>query len=267
MKLAWAFLKRDAAIAFSYRAAFFAQFLGNFIMPAILYFMSKTVAPRSLPALERYGGNYLAFLLIGVALTDCVTISLATFAAQVRESQTTGTLEATLMSPVRLSAILIYSSLWNYLIGGVRFALYLIVGAVAFDVGLGRANLPAAALLFVLTVLCFMGFGILWAGIVLIIKRGEAITGMLGVGVLMLGGVLFPVTVFPSWVRAIANLIPLTPALEGMRLALLQGSGVSQLSSLLVKLSVFAFSLLVAGILGFNMAVRVGRRTGSLSQY
>ncbi len=107
MKLARAFFKRDAAIALSYRAAFLAQFLGNLLLLVMLYYVGNTVGPRSLPALEKYGGNFLAFVLIGVALTDCVMVSLASFAAQVREAQTTGTLEATLMSPVRLSVILV----------------------------------------------------------------------------------------------------------------------------------------------------------------
>ena len=105
MKLAWAFFKRDAAIAYSYRAAFFMQFFGNLVMLAMLYYVAKTVGPQSLPALAKYGGSFLAFLLIGVALTDCVSVSLVSFGVQVREAQTTGSLEATLMSPVSLAAM------------------------------------------------------------------------------------------------------------------------------------------------------------------
>ena len=267
MRLAWAFFKRDAAIAFSYRAAFFAQFLGNLLLLTMLYYVGRTVGPSALPALARYGGNFLAFLLIGIALTDCVMVSLASFAAQVRESQTTGTLEATLMSPVRLSVVLVYSSLWNYFLSAVRFVLYLVVGGAAYGISLGRANLGSAAVIFVLTVLCFMGIGILWAGIVLVIKRGEAIMGAIGLVFLLLGGVLFPSSLLPGWIRFVADLVPLTPALEGMRFALLQGYGFQQLSGTLARLSVFAVVLLAAGIIGFNYAVQLGKRTGSLAQY
>ena len=224
MKLAWAFFRRDAAIAYSYRAAFFAQFLGNLLLLAILYFVAKTIGPQTLPALAKYGGNFLAFLLIGVALTDCVSFSLASFAAQVREAQTTGTLEATLMSPVRLSKILIFSSLWNYFLSAVRFVFYLVVGGAMYGVSMRRANLFSALVIFLLTILCFMGIGILWAGIVLLIKRGEAIMGAMGDLVLIIGGVLFPTSMLPPWIDRISRLIPLTPALEGMRFALLKGT-------------------------------------------
>jgi len=267
MKLAWAFFCRDAAIAFSYRAAFFAQFLGNLLLLAILYYVGKTVGPQNLPALARYGGSFLAFLLIGVALTDCVSISLVSFAAQVREAQTTGTLEATLMSPVRLSSILIYSSLWNYFLSAVRFVLYLVPGALLYGISLRQANLLSAVVIFFLTLFCFMGIGILWAGIVLLIKRGEAIIGAMGVCVLLLGGVLFPPSLLPAWVQTLARLVPLTPALEGMRFALLRGYGLHELSGILVTLSVFSAVLLTAGIAGFNFAVHLGRKTGSLAQY
>lgn len=267
MKLAWAFFRRDAAIAFSYRAAFFAQFLGNLLLLAILYYVGKTVGPQNLPALARYGGNFLAFLLIGVALTDCVSVSLASFATQVREAQTTGTLEATLMSPVRLSAILIYSSIWNYFLSAIRFVLYLLLGEALYGISMGQANLFSASVIFLLTVLCFMGIGILWAGIVLLIKRGEAIMGAMGASVLLLGGVLFPPSLLPKWAQTLAGLVPLTPALEGMRFALLQGYGLRQLQGILLTLSIFATALLTIGIVGFNFAVGIGRRTGSLSQY
>ena len=267
MRLAWAFFKRDAAIALSYRAAFLAQFLGNLLLLIMLYYVGKTAGPGAAPALARYGGNFLAFLLIGVALTDCVTVSLASFATQVREAQTTGTLEATLMSPVRLSVILVYSSLWNYFMSAVRFVLYLVVGGAAYGISPGKANILSAAVIFVLTVACFMGIGILWAGIVLLIKRGEAIMGAMGLVFLMLGGVLFPPSLLPKWVQFFAGLIPLTPALEGMRFALLQGYGFHQLAGILIRLSIFSVVLMTAGMVGFNYAVQLGRRTGSLSQY
>jgi len=267
MRLAWAFFCRDATIALSYRAAFFMQFLGNVVLLGLLYYMGKAVGPQSLPALERYGGNFLAFVLIGIALTDCVLVSLMSFATQVREAQTTGTLEATLLAPVSLSTILIYSSLWSYFLSAVRFLLYLVVGALLYDLNLGRADLLAAAIIFLLTVLCFMGIGILMAGIVLLVKRGEAILSVLGYVVMLVTGVLFPVTLLPAWMQKLSALIPLTHALEGMRFALLQGQGIRDLAPIILTLVVFAAALLTAGVVSFNLAVRTTKHTGSLTQY
>jgi ABC-2 type transport system permease protein len=267
MRLVLAFFRRDAAIALSYRVAFAIQFLGNLLLLGLLYYIGKTISPQALPALAPYGGSFLAFVLIGIALTDCVLVSLVNFAAQIREAQTTGTLEATLMSPVRLAAVLIYSSLWNYFLSAVRFLFYLILGAILYGIEMSNADIPSAVVIFLLTVLCFMGIGILWAGIILLVKRGESIMTAMGYVVLLISGVFFPVAVLPAWLQKIATVVPLTHALEGMRFALLQGASLHDLSLILIKLAAFAAVLMIGGIAGFNLAVDMAKHTCSLTQY
>jgi ABC-2 type transport system permease protein len=267
MSLAWAFLRRDATIAMSYRVSFFMQLFANLLILGLFYYVGETLGDRPLPALERYGGSFMAFLLIGIALTDCVGVSLMSFAAQVREAQTTGTLEATFMSPVRLPTILIYSSLWNYVMSAVRFLLYLVIGSLLYQVDLGQVDVPAALVIFLLTVMCFMGIGILWAGIVMLVKRGESIMTAAATLVLFVSGVLYPVELLPPWLQRVAALVPLTHALEGMRFAMLKGSDLFALAPTVGILSVFAAVLLTGGIGGFNLAVRLAKDNGSLTQY
>jgi len=88
---------------------------------------------------------------------------LTTFASQIREGQLTGTLEATLMSPAPLPLILLYSSLWSYAFSAFRFLLYVVAGGVLYGVSWRGARPGAALAIFVVTVLCFAGAGILWA--------------------------------------------------------------------------------------------------------
>lgn len=267
MRLAWAFFLRDMRINMSYRIAFFAQLAGNLLIIGIFYFIGKMIGDTPLPSLAAYGGSLLAYLLIGIALTDCVGVSLFSFAQQIREGQTTGTLEAALMSPVRLSRILIYSSLWNYFLCAFRFLLYLLAGSILYGADLRRANIPASILVFVMTVLCFMGLGILWAGALLVIKRGESIVTLGATLVLLTSGVLFPISALPHWLRALAAAVPLTYALDGMRHALLQGYTIRQLAPTLLWLAAFSVVLIVAGIGGFSRAVDMAKRSGSLTQY
>ncbi|MCC7236459.1 MAG: ABC transporter permease [Bryobacterales bacterium] len=267
LRLAYSFFRRDAAIAFSYRFAFFAQFTGNILLLGLLYYVGQMIGPRALPSLDRYGGNFLAFALVGVALTDTVMVSLISFGQQVREAQTTGTLEATLMSPVPLWVILIFSSLWNYFLSAFRFALYLVVGAFLYGLHLGQAHMGSVLIIFALTVLCFMGAGMAWAAIVLVIKRGEALMTLIVTAVLVLSGVIFPPSVLPGWLQSLGALIPLTDALDGMRIALLQGASPAELAGPIGRLTVFSIVFLLLGVIGFDQAVRIGRRNGSLTQY
>lgn len=267
MRLAWAFFKRDAIIATSYRTSFVVQLLGNLLVLGVFYFIGRTIGDQNIPALAKYGGSYLAFLLIGIALTDCVGVSLTAFANQIRESQLTGALEATLMSPVGLPRILIYSSLWGYFFSGVRFILYVALGALLYGVNMGNADLGSALIIFILTVLCFAGIGMLWASVVMIIKRGESIMTVVGYLVILLSGVLFPATVLPAWLQKLAALVPLTYALDGMRLALLKGYDLNELLRIMFQLSAFAAVLLALGMFAFNQAVKIAKQTGSLTEY
>ncbi len=267
MRLAWAFFCRDARIAMSYRAAFAVQMINNLLVIGLFYFISKVIGPTPLPSLKDYGGNFLAYMIIGIALTDCVGISLFTFGTQIREAQMSGTFEATLLSPVRLPVILVYSSLWNYFLSAVRFVCYLVAGAIAYGVSMRQGNFTAAAVVFLLTVLCFMGAGILWAGVIMVVKRGDSLLALGATIVLLCGGVLFPPSMLPHWMQSVAAIIPLTYALDGMRHALLQGWTLTQLNPVLWRLSLFAAILLTAGFAGFAWSVKVAKRTGSLSQY
>jgi ABC-2 type transport system permease protein len=265
--LAWAFFRRDAIVAYSYRASFVAQLAGNLLVLGLFYYVGRAIGDRPLPAFAPYGGSFVAFLLIGIALTDCVGVSLVSFASQIREAQTTGTLEATVMSPVRLPLILIYSSLWNYFMCAVRFLLYLVVGGRLYGLDLSHGNFAAATLIFLLTVLCFMGIGILWAGIVMLVKRGESMMTAAASLVLLVSGVLYPVSLLPAWLQKVAKAVPLTHALDGMRYALLKGATLSDISGTVIVLSLFAVALLTLGVAGFDCAVALAKRTGSLTQY
>ena len=207
MSLAWAFFKRDAVIAMSYRTSFTVTMLGNLVILVVCYYIGEMLGEQEIPALQRYGGSYLAFLLIGIALTDSVGISLTTFANQIREGQTTGSLEATLMSPVSLPIILVYSSLWSYFLSAFRFALYLILGMAFYGFAMDKADLGAAVVIFLLTVVAFAGFGMIWASIVMLVKRGDSIMSLAGALMVLLSGVLFPVSVLPGWLEGVAQFV------------------------------------------------------------
>jgi ABC-2 type transport system permease protein len=267
MSLAWMFFRRDAAIEMSYRISFIVQLVANLLVLGVCYFMGRMISRQPIPELEQYGGSYLGFMLIGVALTDCVGVSLSAFAKQVRDGQMTGTLELTLLSPIRLPLILIFSSLWTYAFCAVRFLTLLVVGIVLYGVSVKGANIGAAILVFFLTVVSFAGIGILWASVVLLIKRGEAVMHMAEWGAIILSGVFFPIAMLPGWVQPLSLLIPLTHSLEAMRLSLLKGASFSALSPQLLTLTLFALVLMSVGLFCFGQAVQYARRTGSLTEY
>lgn len=266
MRTAAAFLKRDYLIATSYRVAFIVQLFGIVMMVPVFYFMGRMVPTAAEGHLDRYGGSYFAFLLIGVAFMDYLAISLRTFNESIRESQLMGTLEIVLLSPTALWQVLIYSSLWIYLLTTFRFLLYLAMGLV-FGLNLSNANAPAAVLVLALAVPAFASLGILSASVTMLIKRGDSINVALSTASLALGGVLFPLSVMPHWLQQAGKLLPVTHALEAMRRALLGGAGMADLLPQLSVLILFTLVLFPFSMLCFHSAVRASKRSGALAQY
>ena len=140
-RTAWAFVKRDFLIDTSYRTAFLGQLAFIFLGVSVFYYMGHVFDGAMSPALAAYGGNYFAFVLIGVALTDFLKVSLSTFNVSIRESQMMGTLEMMFLSPIGATSMLVYSSIWSYLLASLRFMTYLLTGFVLYGFDLQHANL------------------------------------------------------------------------------------------------------------------------------
>lgn len=267
MAVALAFLKRDFSQALSYRLSFMMQLGGILFNVAIFYFMAELFGSAVAPQLETYGGDYFSFVLIGLAFTGFLGLSLSGFAQSIREGQMMGTLEIMLLSPTRLSAILLSSSVWGYVMTTFRVVIYLIVGVLVFGASLGQANYGTAILVMLLSIASFSGIGIISASFVLLTKKGDPIAWALGGASSLLAGVYYPISVLPDWLEPISRFLPLTYALDAMRLAMLKGQTLYELRFDLLILLAFTFVLTPISFLIFRLALKRAKKEGSLIQY
>jgi len=267
VKVALAFLRRDLRVETSYRLAFLLQFLGVFFSVAVFYFVARLLGEAASRYLEPYGGDYFSFVLIGIAFSGYLGVGLSSFSNSLRQAQTTGTLEAMLVTPISLSAIVLASSLWSYLMTTVRVLVYLAVGTLLLGVDLRGGNYPVALLILVLTVISFSSLGVLAASFVMIAKRGDPVTWVFNALSSLLGGVYYPIAILPDWLRPVSWLLPVTYALHSMRLALLQGASLRTLLLDVLALLLFSLLLLPLALFAFRYAVRRARIDGSLTHY
>lgn len=262
-----AFLRRDLQVEISYRFAFLLQIFGVFFTVGVFYFLSLLLGDAALPYLEAYGGDYFAFVIIGIAFSGYFGVGISSFADRLRTAQTTGTLEAMLSTPTSLSMIVSSSALWDFLMVTFRVFVFLAVGAGLLGMQLKTGSLPGALALLTLTIGVFSSLGILAASFIMVIKRGDPITWAFTTLSTLLGGVYYPLAVLPEPLLWIARLLPITYALEGMRKALLQGAGLADLLPEILALSVFAVILVPGSLLAFRFAVRRAKTDGSLTHY
>jgi len=263
----WAFIKRDFRTNVSYRVAFLLRFLGLFFSVALYYFIAQLIGRAAIPQLESYGGDYFAFLLIGIALSGYLGTSLGSFSQVIRREQVTGTLEMMLLTPTRLSTIIISSSLWSFLLTSVNVVVYLLLGVLLFGVDLGEGNWLAASLILALTILCFSSLGVIAAAFIMVLKRGDPVTWVFGMLSSLLGGVFYPITIMPPWLQYLSYLLPITYSLRAMRHALLMGYSLVDLRPDIAALALFCLVLLPLSLISFRYAVHRAKVEGSLTHY
>lgn len=262
-----AFLVRDFYVETSYRLSFLFTIGGVIVRALVFYFLSAFIETAAGPILGDYGGDYFSFVIIGIALGGYFSVGLTSFANALRQAQMTGTLEAMMMTPTPVSWLILGSAAWSYVYTTFRVLVYLVVGALFLGLDLSRANYLAASVVLLLSIIAFASLGILAAGVIMVIKRGNPVTAVFGNVSNLIGGVFYPVAVLPVWLQAVAYLLPITYALRAMRGALLAGASWADLVPDLLALSLFCLVLLPLSLLVFRFAVDRARAEGTLAHY
>jgi ABC-2 type transport system permease protein len=263
-RLLHAFLHRDWQYESSYRGMLILQLFGSLGSLILFYAIGKLV--NDAEPLERYGGQYFPFALVGLIVSDYFTVGLRSFANRLRLAQTTGTLEAMFMSQTSAGTILLYSGLWDFLFATGRLAVAIAIGVAAMDVRFSVNPLPAL-ILAVLSLVSFASLGLLAAALILVIKRGDAVATFGGVFATVFAGTLFPVSLLPDWIRPIAYLLPLQYALDGLRRTLLVNASLDQVMGDLLVLAGSVLLLVPGALLTVRWATTRVRRDGSLGHH
>jgi ABC-2 type transport system permease protein len=265
---AWAFVVRDLRVETSYKFQFVWSFATVFFTVATFYFVAGLVRSGGPPAaLAEYGGDYFAFVVIGIAIARYLDASLAGTTTAVRQAMNQGTLEIMFASPTRPMTVLAFSAIWQFLFETVRVLFCLATAAVFFGFRLSQPNWPAAAVALALTVPAFLSLGVLSASVLILLKRGDPLNWFAVSVASLLGGVLFPVGELPGWLQVAAYLVPLTHALDCFRGALLLGRGVWEMAESMVPLLVFSVLMLPIAWMVSGLVLRHARRSGALGTF
>ncbi len=262
-----AFLVRDFLEEISYPMALLWRVGAILFRLVTFYFLARLVEGAALPQLAPYGGHYFPFVMLGLALTGFQGVALNAISHNILYGMYTGTLEAMLATPTSLSTIVFSSMIYQFCSALVEVVIYLVFGFWFFGLALGQVNLAATVLVLILTLLAHLPLGILAAAFILIFKQGDPVTSILGSISGLLGGVYFPVAILPDWVQIMARFLPFTYALEGLRQAVLNGQGISELGHQIFILAAFAVVLLPLSLAVFAWSVRQSKRLGTLSQF
>jgi ABC-2 type transport system permease protein len=179
-----------------------------------------------------------------------------------------GTLEYTMMAPIRRWTQLFGSVLYAMLYGLVHTGVILVVLILFFrQLDFSGAN-PATVVTFMaLGSFSFVGIGMIAAILPLLyVERGAQMTFVLQSCLLLVSGVYYSIEVLPEWMQVLSRLSPATYVLDGVRKGLVQGAPVGDLLYDVVPLIVMGAVLIPFGLWAFGRAERYAKRTGKLKR-
>lgn len=259
-----AFLRRDWALARSYRFAFVLESAGALFTLALFFYLSRLVDPDRLATGAADG--YFAFVVVGIALFAVLGTAVRGFTARLREEQTTATLEAVLSSPVPLRQAILGGMAYDLLRGAASgLAMFVLAAAVFGFAPRGGADAAAVAGLgLVVWLALIVALNIVLAAAILVVKRVAGVVGLATTALILLSGAYFPTDLLPAVLEAVAESLPFSWVVDAIRGALLEDRLLGE--RLAAAAGVAAIAVPAAlGLLA--VAVRRVKRTGGLAEY
>jgi len=266
MGVAAAFLRRDMRLMRSYRLQLCTQLFGVLLTLVTYYFLARLVPGRQ-SSLQPYSTDYFTFVMIGTGAATFFTVGLGSFGEALEREQTSGTLEALLVTPVDARGLLLAGALWPVCFAAITLAVYITLGVVVFGGHIDAGHLLLVVAMLALSLAAFSTLGLVAAATLIEVKRGAVVVGLTGAVFGLLGGVLYPVSVLPGWLGFLAHLLPVTYGLDGVRQALSGAPDLGRLGQDVLALVGFIVVLAPAALFMVTWSLRRARRDGSLAQY
>jgi ABC-2 type transport system permease protein len=222
----------------------------------------------SLIGADQANPRLLLLLMVGAIFWNYLSVVFSWIAETITVERWEGTLEYTMMAPIRRWSQLLGSVIYAMVYGLVHTAVILVVLILFFpQLSFTGAN-PLTVLSFmILGSFSFVGIGMIAAILPLLyVERGAQMTFVLQSCLLLVSGVYYSINVLPGWMQVLSHLSPATYVLDGVRKGLIDGTPVTGLLGDVWPLVVMGAVLIPFGLWAFGRAERYAKRTGKLKR-
>ena len=255
------FLVRDLQDWISYKYEVFFYLLNTLIGAVTYSFLGSSVALQSPEFIEKYGGSFLAFLIVGMSYNYMIYASLDA----PRDAINPWNLMWNLLVPASIYEVVMGSVCFRYMVGVFQFLMYLSI-ASAFGV-MFNIDIASTITAIVLGVAVMWGLGMISAGVQIITKRWDPVTWFLTMLGSLLSGVWFPYELLPASLQTISRVMPQTYILQMLRGAMLRAEPVTALWGSLFPLLISAFAFLLTGALVYSKSIKYAKEHGTVGEF
>ena len=216
---------------------------------------------------DQNSARLILSLMIGATFWNYLSVVFSIIAEQISWERWEGTLEYTMMAPVRRVSQLLGSTVFAICWGLIHTTVVLTTLVLFFGIDLSHADFVTAIVLMLVGSLSIIGIGMMAATLPLIwVERGDQMVFVIQSLLLLISGVYYSVTILPAPMQVIAAFSPATYILDGVRQALIDGAPVTAMGGHLLPLAVMAVVFIPLGVFVFGRAERYAKRTGKLKR-
>ncbi|HEX8033302.1 MAG TPA: ABC transporter permease [Ktedonobacterales bacterium] len=234
----------------------------------VWYFTARFLNAGASASVAQFGGNYLAYVVVGVLLNQICLAALNGPFTTISEAFWDKRLETYRLSIHGIWANLLGRLGWgvgfSLVLQGVALMVLLLVGGLGLHAGI---NVPLVLLACMLLVAANAGLGIAGASLffLLEVKSGQdPITWAYRYLVMLVSGLYVPLTLLPGWLRAVGAVLPQTYGLAAVRALVLTGANVQIVAGSLLGLLVTSVLACTAGYGMLTWALRRAERRGGI---
>jgi len=234
----------------------------------VWYFTARFLDAAASTSVAQYGGNYLAYVIVGVLINQICLAALNAPFTTISEAFWDKRLETYRLSIHGIWANLLGRLGWDVgfslLLQGAALVVLLLVGGLGLHAGI---NVPLLLLACTLLVAANAGLGIAGASLffLLEVKSGQdPITWAYRYLVMLVSGLYVPLTILPGWLRAIGTVLPQTYGLAAVRALVLTGASGGLVTGNLLGLLITSAFTVATGYTMLTWALRRAERRGGI---
>jgi ABC-2 type transport system permease protein len=267
----FAIVHREWRIFTRYPSWVIALFIWPLIFPMMYILTARALSGPDGSGLAVFmkatgASDFIGYIVIGTTVWMWQNIVLWDVGFALRNEQMRGTLESNWLSPTwRFSYLLGHT-------GPQIISMLMFISITALEFGLlFNVKLNGSVWMILLVMLAAIpsiyGLGFAFASLVITVKEANAFVFLIRGLVMIFCGITFPISLLPGWMQTIANWLPQTYLIHGMRAAAFSNAGIPELLPDLIPLLLFGAVWLVVGYSTFLWMERRARRTGAIGQY
>lgn len=259
------FIKRDFRMLFTYKLAFFMSFISLIFNLFYMILFGSMFDSKNLEILS--GGSFIEYILIGSVGWGFLWSIMNTTAFSLKTEMMMGTLESVLLTPTKIYTMIIAYTIFGCFFGLISLLCVISVGFFVFGVSVFVSANAFTLIIFVLSAIMMMGFGMIFSGLTIWLKNiGETIPLFQGIAMFFCG-VYFPIAVLPEYLQPVAKFVPFYYSIQGIRISLNNNVSTSELFSYTVILLILSISFVVIGLIVLHKGLVKAKKDGSLSFY